>query len=88
MTGIEPALSAWEADKSSPYRIGINGFRCYTLAPWGGSGEKRGDGDPPTALPGITRELVKLLERAEELGTEPEPDFVDVLRARRRGRQS
>ena len=39
-------------------------------------------GAPPTALPGITRELVKLLERAEELGTEPEPDFVDQLRAR------
>lgn len=40
-------------------------------------------GAPATALPGITRELVKLLERAEELGTQPEPDFVDKLRARR-----
>ena len=39
-------------------------------------------GAPPGAIAGITRQLVALLDQATEIGTSPEPDFVDVLRAR------
>jgi len=41
---------------------------------------------PPGALASVAKQLAAILSDARELGREPEPDFIDELRARIRDR--